>query len=59
MVRQTYVGDLPDLKGKTALVQAHMDSPRLVMAQFDDLDVRRQDVLLAFGWHPFLRREFQ
>lgn len=48
-----YVGGMPELRGKTALITEH-DEEHLT-AQFDDMNLGR----LAFGQHMFRRDEFE
>ena len=48
MDRAKYTGtEHPELIGKTALIQEHPDDPDLVLAQFDDMELKPW----AYGWH--------
>jgi len=49
-----YIGNIPELKGKTAIVAPHRDSDRFVCAQFDDMETGR-----GLGWWMFPHTDFR
>ena len=57
---EVYVGHVAALKGKTALVRDDEQSTtRMVLAQFDDMELVWQGNQMGYGWHPFYSYEFQ
>jgi hypothetical protein len=58
MIHGVYIGALPELKGKTALLQTqeHMQARAnaTVLAQFDDVSTG-----LGLGWHQFPVTDFE
>jgi hypothetical protein len=54
MNRKRYVGPIPHLYGKTALVRPRVGAPNQVMAQFEE--PRLQE---ARGWWQFCEADFQ
>lgn len=66
MIKMEYVGKIPELQGKLAVVRPlerndyplHRMNSSIRMAKFDekiDLDGRRLDLY----WHPFEQRDFK
>lgn len=54
MSRERYVGSIPHLHGKTALVRPQENTPGQVMAQFEE-----QHLQEARGWWQFSEADFQ
>lgn len=52
MMHGTYIGDLPQFKGKTALLRVGPDG--ILLAQFDDLSTG-----CGHGWYEFNRNEWR
>lgn len=59
MKHGTYIGPIPQLKAMGALLQDAVGDENLVMAQFEDFTAQSNQVLLAWGWHPFPREDFK
>ena len=55
----TYIGEIRLLKGHTALIRADNENPDMVLAQFDDLNLRYHGIGLAFNWHRFNKSDFK
>lgn len=54
-----YIGPVQQLQGENALLRPDEQQPRMVLAQFDRLDLEQNGAQLAFGWHLFERKDFQ
>ena len=54
MSRKRYIGTIPHLSGKTALVQPRVGIPGQVMAQFEHEYLRE-----SRGWWEFCEADFQ
>lgn len=51
----TYTGPDKRFAGKTALLRECVEVEGLVLAQFDDMDLRPW----CYGWHPFPAKHFK
>ena len=54
MSRKRYVGPIPHLRGRTALVRSRVGAPSQVMAQFEEPYLQE-----ARGWWQFCQADFQ
>lgn len=59
MKHGTYIGDIPQLKAMTALLQDNNEKEGFVLAQFDDYTAQSNGVLLGWGWHSFPISDFK
>src|SRR5262245_31625726 len=54
-----YIGPVPRLKGKTALVMEVASNRNIVVAQFDEVGLTHDGENLSYGWHDFPREHFE
>jgi hypothetical protein len=59
MKQGTYIGPIPQLKALRALLRDVEGDEDSVIAQFDDFTAQSNGVQLAWGWHPFPRKDFK
>lgn len=60
MEHGTYVGAETALIGKTALLRDDPESKsRMVLAQFDDVELVHKGNRLGYGWHSFYSYDFK
>ncbi len=65
MLKGKYIGLIPQLRGKTALLRAdryaflHKNNSIFIEAQFDDLDLELHGVNLAHNWRTFEKEDFE